>query len=91
MCGVPTPFSARLRLYRGMIDFFEYLAKSRKMTLPDTHTMLAMAGVPLGFPDGEETERLLNRDKKRQPPGGKARKNIISLDSPPARTTKKRI
>jgi hypothetical protein len=48
-----------------MIDFFEYLARSRRMALPDTHTMLAKAGVPLGFPDEEETERLLNRDRKR--------------------------
>jgi hypothetical protein len=27
--------------------------------------MLAKAGVPLGFPDEEETQRLLNRDRKR--------------------------
>jgi hypothetical protein len=74
-----------------MIDFFEYIAKSRKMTLPDAHTMLAKAGVPLGFPDGEETQRLLNRDRKRQPAGGKAQKGIISLDSQPAGTARKRI
>ena len=48
-----------------MQSFYEYIARSRKMTLPDTHTMLAKAGVPLGFLDEEETERLLNRDRKR--------------------------
>ena len=49
-----------------MLSFYEYLAQSRRMALPDTHTMLATAGVPLGFPDEEETVRLLNRDRKRQ-------------------------
>lgn len=81
-------FSTR-RLYTGMLSFYEYLAQSRKMSLPDTHTMLATAGVPLGFPDEEETLRLLNRDRKRQPVGGKAHKGIIALDSRPARTASK--
>ncbi len=48
-----------------MQTFFEYIAQSRKMTLPDTHTMLSMAGVSLDVPNGEETERLLKRAKKR--------------------------
>jgi len=74
-----------------MQSFYEYFAQSRKMTLPDTHTMLAMAGVPLGSPDEEETQRLLNRDRKRQPAGGKPHKGILPLDSQPARTARKRI
>ena len=50
-----------------MLTFYEYIARSRRMALPDSHTMLGMAGVPLGFPDEEETVRLLNRDKKQRP------------------------
>ncbi len=61
------------------------------MALPDTHTMPARAGVPLGFPDEEETQRLLNRDRKRQPAGGKAHKGIIPLDNQPPRRARKRI
>ena len=74
-----------------MQTFFEYLAQGRRMALPDTHTMLAKAGVPLGFPDEEETQRLLNRDRKRQPAGGKANKSTIPLDSQPAAMARKRI
>jgi hypothetical protein len=74
-----------------MQTFMEYIAQSRKMALPDTHTMLAMAGVPLGFPDAEETRRLLHRDKKQRPAGGKDHKTILPLDSQPAATAKKRI
>jgi hypothetical protein len=48
-----------------MLSFYEYIAQSRKMTLLDTHTMLSMAGVDLDAPNGEETKRLLNREKKR--------------------------
>jgi hypothetical protein len=48
-----------------MLSFFEFIAQSRKMTLPDTHTMLAMAGVSLDVPNEEETKRLMNREKKR--------------------------
>jgi hypothetical protein len=54
-----------------MLSFFEYIAQSRKVTLPDTHTMLSMAGVSLDVPNEEETKRLLNRDKKRHPLAGK--------------------
>ena len=61
------------------------------MTLPDTHTMLATAGVPLGFPDEEDTQRLLNRDRKQRPAGGKAHKTIVPLDSQPALKARKRI
>ena len=75
-----------------MISFYEYIAQSRKMTLPDTHTMLAKAGVPLGFPDEEEMQRLLNRDRKRQPAGGKAAHRTINrLDRQPARSSGGRI
>ncbi len=74
-----------------MMCFFEYLAEIRKMALSDTHTMLGMAGVPLGFPDEEETQRLLSRDRKRQPAGGKAHKTIVPLDSQPASKAKKRL
>jgi hypothetical protein len=73
------------------LSFYEYIAQSRKMALRDTHTLLAMAGVPLGFPDEEETVRLLNRDKKRQPAGGKALKTIVPLDSQPLAKARKRI
>ena len=62
-----TVLSGGRRLYTGMIDFYEYIARSRKRALPDTHTMLSMAGVPLDVPNEEETKRLLNRDKKRNP------------------------
>ncbi len=74
-----------------MLTFMEFLAQSRRMTLPDTHTMLAMAGVPLGFPDDEETQRLLNRDKKQRPAGGKAHKTVVPLDSQPVAKARKRI
>jgi hypothetical protein len=74
-----------------MLSFYEYIAKSRKMALPDSHTMLGMAGVPLGFPDEEETVRLLNRDKKQRPAGGKAHKTIVPLDNQPPATARKRI
>ena len=50
-----------------------------------------MAGVPLGFPDEEETERLLNRDRKHRPAGGKAHKTIVPLDSQPVAKARKRI
>ncbi len=67
-----------------MMSFFEYLAQSRKMVLPDSHTMLTMAGVDLDVPDEEETVRLLNRDKKRQPAvGRKAQRAINRLDGQP--------
>jgi hypothetical protein len=74
-----------------MQTFMEYIAQSRKIALPDTHTMLAMAGVPLGFPDEEETVRLLNRDRKQRPAGGKAHKTVVPLDSQPAAKARKRI
>ncbi|OJW10288.1 MAG: hypothetical protein BGO49_07005 [Planctomycetales bacterium 71-10] len=74
-----------------MIDFFEFIAQSRRMDLPDTHSMLARAGVPLGFPDEEDTARLLNKDRKRRPAGGKAHKTIVPLDSQPPATARKRI
>jgi hypothetical protein len=58
-----------------MIDFYEYIARSRKMTLPDTHTMLSMAGLPLDVPNEEETKKLLNRDKRQHTPmNGNTRK-----------------
>ena len=48
------------------MTFNEYIAQSRRMTLPDAHTMLATGRrVTSAFPDEEETERLLNREKKR--------------------------
>lgn len=74
-----------------MQSFYEFIAQSRRMALPDTHTMLAKAGVPLGSPDEEDTARLLNRDGKRRPAGGKAHKTIVPLDSQPPATAKKRI
>lgn len=74
-----------------MLTFMEYIARTGKMALPDTHTMLALAGVPLDFPDEEETQRLLNRDRKRQPVGGKAHKTIVPLDSQPVAKARKRI
>ena len=73
------------------MSFYEFIAQSRRMALPDTHTMLAMAGVPLGFPDEEETQRLLNRDRKQRPAGGKAHKTIVPLDSQPVAKARKRI
>jgi len=73
-----------------MLSFFEFLAQSGKVALPDTHTMLAMAGVPLGFPDEEETQRLLNRDRERKPAGGKAHKGVIPLDKPASRDGEKK-
>ena len=59
-----------------MMTFSEYIAQSRTMNLPDTHTMLSMAGVGLDSPDEEETKRMLNRDKKRPlaPRSGRTRK-----------------
>jgi hypothetical protein len=48
-----------------MLSFFEFIEQSQTMTLPDTHVMLAMAGVSLDVPNEEETKRLLNRAKKR--------------------------
>lgn len=74
-----------------MKTFYEYIAVSRKMALPDTHTMLAKAGVPLGSPDEEDTVRLLNRDGKRRPAAGMPRKTIVPLDSQPPATARKRI
>ncbi len=74
-----------------MQSFYEFLAQSRRMALPDARTMLSMAGVPLSFPDEEETERLLNRDRKQRPAGGKAHKTIVPLDSQPATKARKRI
>lgn len=62
-----------------MLSFFEYIATSRRMALPDAHTMLGQAGVPLASPGKEETQRLLNRDRK-QHPAGKAHKTIVPLD-----------
>jgi len=73
-----------------MLSFFEYIASSRKLALPDTHALLAKAGVPLGFPDEEETVRLLNRDKK-QRTAGKAHKTVVPLDSQPVTKARKRI
>jgi hypothetical protein len=73
-----------------MLSFYEYIAQSRRMTLPDTHAMLAMAGVPLDSPNEEETQRLLNRDRKRQPAGGKAHRTASRLDSQPARKASRR-
>lgn len=87
----PTSISSGRRLYTGMITFFEYIAQNRRTMLPDTLTMLSMAGVGLDSPNEEETKRLLNRDRKRQPAGGKARRSIISLDSQPTVTAGKRI
>jgi hypothetical protein len=46
--------------------------------------------VPLGFPDEEETERLLNRDRKQRTAGGKAHKTIVPLDSQPVTKARKR-
>ena len=74
-----------------MLTFYEYIARSRRMALPDSHTLLGMAGVPLGFPDEEETKRLLHRDKKERPGGGKAHRTIVPLDSQPRVTARKRI
>jgi hypothetical protein len=75
-----------------MMSFFEYIAQSQKITLPDTHTMLSMAGVSLDVPNEEETKRLLNRDKKRLPPPEKVspRRSIAKSgrpSNPPPNTT----
>ena len=48
-----------------MMTFSEYIAQGRAMNLPDALTSLRLAGVSLHTPNGEETERLLNREKKR--------------------------
>ncbi len=74
-----------------MLSFFEYIAQSRRMALPDAHTMLAMSGIDLDSPNEEETQRLLNRQRKRQPIGVKAHKTIIPLDSQPLRQARKRF
>ncbi len=74
-----------------MQSFYEYIAQSRKTALPDAHTMLSMAGVGLDVPNQEETERLLNRDRKQRPAGGKAHKIIVPRDRQPPATAKKRI
>ena len=68
-----------------MLTFMEYIARSRRMSLPDTHTMLSMAGVGLDSPNEEETERLLDREKKRTPAVKKAAHRTINrLDGQPA-------
>jgi hypothetical protein len=75
-----------------MLSFFEFIAQSRKMTLPDTHTMLAMAGVSLDVPNKEETERLLNREKKRHPAVRRnAHRTINRLDGQPASSAGRRL
>jgi hypothetical protein len=74
-----------------MQSFYEFIAQGRRMALPDTHTMLAKAGVPLGSPDEEDTARLLNRDRKHRPAGGKAHKAIVPLDSQADRRARKRF
>lgn len=62
------------------------------MTLPDTHTMLSMVGVPLDVPNEEETKRLLNRDRKRHPAvGRKAQRTLNRLDGQPAPASAKRL
>ena len=67
-----------------MQTFFEYLARSRKIALPDSHTMLAMAGVGLDVPNEEETKRLMNLDRKRHPAvGRKAQRTMNRLDRQP--------
>jgi hypothetical protein len=50
-----------------MKSFYEYVAGQLGVRLPDTHTMLAMAGISLDTPDEEETRRLLNRARKGYP------------------------
>ena len=68
-----------------MLSFFEYIAKSRTMNLPDVVTSLRLAGVSLHTPNGEETERLLNREMKRNPAVKKvAHRTINRLDGQPA-------
>ena len=67
-----------------MLTFFEFIAQSRKMALPDTHTMLSIVGVPLDVPNEEETKRLLNREKKRNPGvGRKVPRTLNRLDGQP--------
>ena len=75
------------RLYTWMLTFMEYLARNRRVTLPDTHTMLSMVGVPLDVPNEEETKRLLNREKKRHPAVGKAHRTVNRLDGHAAQPT----
>jgi hypothetical protein len=57
-----------------MKSFYEYVSGQLGVGLPDTHTMLAMAGISLDTPDEEQTKRLLNRARKGYPtppqPGG---------------------
>ena len=90
MNGDSSPKMDLRLLYNGMQTFYEYIATSRRMRLPDTHTILAMIGVPLDFPDEEETARLLNRDKKERP-AGKAHKTIVPLESQPVVKARKRM
>ena len=60
--------------------------------LPDTHTMLSMAGVSLHTPNEEEAERHLNRDKKRHPAVRKAAHRTINrLDGQPASSVSRRL
>ncbi len=67
-----------------MLTFMEYIARGRKTALPDTHTMLSMAGVGLDVPNEEETQRLLNREKKRRPVvGRKGHRTVNRLDGQP--------
>ena len=67
-----------------MMSFFEYLARNGKMALPDSHAMLAKAGVGLDVPNEEETKRLLNLDRKRHPAvGRKAQRKMNRLDGQP--------
>ncbi len=67
-----------------MMSFFEYLARNGKMALPDSHKMLALAGVGLDVPNEEETKRLLNLDRKRQHAvGRKAQRSLNRLDGHP--------
>lgn len=67
-----------------MMTFYDYIAQSRKMALPDGQTMLAMAGVGLTVPNEEETKRLLNLDRKRHPAvGRKAHRTMKRLDGHP--------
>lgn len=74
-----------------MQSFYEYIAQSRKTALPDAHTMLSMAGVGLDVPNDEETERLLNRDRKQRPAGCKAHKIVVPLERQPVTKAGKRI
>ena len=91
MYGLSPPILRRPAAIYRMLTFYEFIATSRRMALPDPHTILAMIGVPLSFPDEEETERLLNRDRKQRPAGGKGHKGIIPLDSQPLAKARKWI